>query len=58
MLSNEHWKLKRDRKVSLKQTTIRLPVDLKEELQQEALKKGISFNEIITIALWKYLGKL
>lgn len=44
--------------MSLKQTTIRLPVDLKEELQQEALKKGISFNEIITIALWKYLGKL
>ncbi len=44
--------------MEIKQTTIRLPVDLKEELQQEALKKGISFNEIITIALWKYLGKL
>lgn len=44
--------------MEVKQTTIRLPVDLKEELQQEALKKGISFNEIITIALWKYLGKL
>ncbi len=40
------------------QTTIRLPVELKEKLQQEAFRKGISFNEIVTIALWKYLGKL
>lgn len=39
------------------QTTIRLPVELKEILQQEANRKGISFNEIITIALWKYLEK-
>ena len=39
------------------QTTIRLPIELKEKLQQDALKKGISFNEIITIALWKYLEK-
>lgn len=39
------------------QTTIRLPIELKEKLQQEALKKGTSFNEIITIALWKYLEK-
>ena len=39
------------------QTTIRLPIELKEKLQQDALKKGISFNEIITTALWKYLEK-
>ena len=39
------------------QTTIRLPVELKEILQQEANRKGISFNEIITIALCKYLEK-
>ena len=39
------------------QTTIRLPIELKEKLQQETLKKEISFNEIITIALWKYLEK-
>ncbi|WP_408646997.1 ribbon-helix-helix protein, CopG family [[Clostridium] colinum] len=40
------------------QTTIRLPVELKERLQQEALDRGISFNEIMIIALWKYLGEL
>ena len=29
------------------QTTIRLPIELKEKLQQEALKKGISFNALL-----------
>lgn len=33
------------------QTTIRLPVDLKKKLQQEADKRGESFNGIITILL-------
>lgn len=29
------------------QTTIRLPAELKEKLQQEAQERGISFNEYI-----------
>lgn len=29
------------------QTTIRLPAELKEKLQQEADKIGVSFNELI-----------
>lgn len=39
------------------QTTIRLPVVLKKKLQQEASIKGISFNELVTIALWNVLEK-
>lgn len=33
------------------QTTIRLPVELKEELQQEADKRGISFNALVLMLL-------
>ena len=29
------------------QTTIRLPVELKEQLQQEADKRGFSFNALV-----------
>ncbi len=29
------------------QTTIRLPIDLKKKIQQEADKIGISFNELV-----------
>lgn len=29
------------------QTTIRLPAELKEKLQQEADKLGVSFNELV-----------
>lgn len=31
------------------QTTIRLPIELKEKLQQEADAKGISFNALAII---------
>lgn len=37
------------------QTTIRLPVELKEQLQQEADKRGFSFNTLVIILLRKAL---
>ena len=35
------------RKMEREQTTIRLPIDLKKKIQQEADKIGISFNELV-----------
>ena len=37
------------------QTTIRLPAELKEKLQQEADRLGISFNGLVIDYLWKGL---
>lgn len=37
------------------QTTIRLPSELKNQLQREADRLGISFNGIIIAYLWKGL---
>lgn len=37
------------------QTTIRLPSELKEEIQRKADKVGLSFNAEVTILLWKAL---
>ena len=37
------------------QTTIRLPADLKEEIQREADRKGMSFNMYILILLQRGL---
>ncbi len=37
------------------QTTIRLPVELKEQLQQEADRLGVSFNGLVVNYLWKVL---
>ena len=37
-------------------TTIRLPAELKKQLQQEADKLGISFNGLVIDYLWKGLG--
>lgn len=33
------------------QTTIRLPVELKEKLQQEAERMGLNFNQIVLLAI-------
>ena len=33
------------------QTTIRLPVEMKEELQREAVKKGLSLNAYILLLI-------
>lgn len=35
------------------QTTIRLPAELKEQLQQEAALKGISFNAYVLLLIDK-----
>lgn len=37
------------------QTTIRLPVELKEQLQQEADKDGITVHDLVIFILWRYL---
>lgn len=37
------------------QTTIRLPVELKERLQQQAAERGFSFNALVIILLRKGL---
>lgn len=37
----------------VEQTTIRLPVELKEKLQQEAHRLGISFNALVIMFLSK-----
>ena len=36
------------------QTTIRLPRELKRELEERAREKGISFNELVMIQLNRY----
>ncbi|MCI9273750.1 MAG: ribbon-helix-helix protein, CopG family [Clostridiales bacterium] len=38
------------------QTTIRLPADLKEQVQQKADEMGISFNETVMIAIEKFIS--
>ena len=37
------------------QTTIRLPAELKEELQREADQQGITLHDLIVFILWKGL---
>lgn len=44
--------MKKDTK---EQTTLRLPVELKEKLQQEAERRGISFNELIMLITKDFL---
>ncbi len=36
------------------QTTIRLPVELKEQLQQEADRRGYTVRDLIVFILWDY----
>lgn len=38
------------------QTTIRLPAELKEQLQREADNLGISFNELVMMIINDYLS--
>lgn len=38
-------------KLEREQTTVRLPAELKEELQREAARKGISLNAYILILI-------
>ena len=37
------------------QTTIRLPVELKKRVQLEADRRGISFNELVMLAIDKFI---
>lgn len=37
------------------QTTIRLPAELKEELQREADQQGVTLHDLIVFILWKEL---
>lgn len=39
------------------QTTIRLPVELKEKVQQEADKLGISFNAMVLKILYIFISR-
>lgn len=48
--------MKEIKSVEREQTTIRLPADLKEEIQKEADKQGQSFNTEVIILLRKALG--
>lgn len=40
------------------QTTIRLPNELKEQLQREAEKIGIGFNELIILIINEFIPQL
>lgn len=39
------------------QTTIRLPIELKEQLQQEADKRGFSFNALVLDILSNWVNR-
>lgn len=43
------------RKSDIEQTTIRLPFELKEKLQQEAEKRGYTVTDLIVFILWEYV---
>ena len=40
------------------QTTIRLPVDLKEKLQQEAFRKGYTIKDLIVFIIRNYFSSI
>ena len=40
------------------QTTIRLPVEMKEQLQREADEMGISFNELLILIINEFIPRL
>ncbi len=39
------------------QVTIRLPAEMKKELQQEADKRGLGFNSLVLLIIRDYLKK-
>lgn len=45
------------KKVEREQTTIRLPADLKRQIQQKADEMGMSFNEIVMIAINWFISR-
>ena len=56
----KQWTNQRSRRCEVKereQTTIRLPVELKEQLQQEADKRGFSFNALVLDILSNWVNR-
>lgn len=48
------WDGRREvRTMEREQITIRLPVELKADLQQEADRRGITLHDLITFIFWK-----
>lgn len=43
----------RSERMEWKQTTIRLPVELKEQIQQEADRRGTTLHDFIVFILWE-----
>ena len=37
------------------QTTIRLPIELKEQIREEAMKKGMDFNSFVLSVFHQYV---
>ena len=44
-----------EKSIEQEQTTIRLPTGLKDRLQQEADRRGITLHDLIVFILWKEL---
>ena len=55
MLSRESNYMKGGKQMDREQTTIRLPAELKQQLQQQADKMGVSFNGLVINYLWQGL---
>ena len=47
--------MKGGKQMDREQTTIRLPAELKQQLQQQADKMGVSFNGLVINYLWQGL---
>lgn len=44
----------RGQEMKTEQTTIRLPVELKDKMQKEADDRGYTINNLIVFILWDY----
>lgn len=47
-----------DERMEREQTTIRLPVELKEKLQQEADRRGYTVKDLIMFILWNHFENI
>jgi hypothetical protein len=43
--------------MELVRTTIRIPKDLKKEIQKKAIKDNKSFQDIVNEAVWEYVNR-
>ena len=54
-----YFRMKRkwgEEEMEREQTTIRLPAELKEKIQQEADRRGMSFNQLLLIIIDAYIN--